>query len=147
MTLPHDFTEDEGHRFYQTLNEDILLKPNKWNEWDMQFQEGDVVNVTGHDSLHNAICIAIMTRYQELKHNQLYSDFGCRIHELIKANKSEMVKYKIELFVQDVLRSMRRVRKINWIEITEKYSEPYNYTVTWSVNSISDETIEGEVSI
>lgn len=72
MTLLHDFTEDEGHRFYQTLHEDILLKPNKWNEWDMQFQEGDVVNVTGHDSLHNAICIAIMTRYQELKHNPLY---------------------------------------------------------------------------
>ena len=110
--LPCDF-DDDDYRFYKTLNEDILLKPNKWNEWDMQFQEGDVVNVTGHDSLHNAICIAIMTRYQELKHNPLYSDFGCRIHELIKANKSEMVKYKIELFVQDVLRNMRRVRKIN----------------------------------
>ena len=89
--LPCDF-DDDDYRFYKTLNEDILLKPNKWNEWDMQFHEGDVVNVTGHDSLHNAICIAIMTRYQELKHNPLYSDFGCRIHELIKANKSEMGK-------------------------------------------------------
>lgn len=147
LTLPHDFENDDGHRFYTTLHEDIQLKPNQYNEWDMTFQNGDIVNLTGHDSLHNAICIAIMTRYQELQHNKLYSDFGCRIHELIKANKSSMVKYKMELFVQDILRNMRRVRKINWIEITESYLEPYNYHITWSVNSISDETVEGELEI
>ena len=140
--LPCDF-DDDDHRFYQTLNEDILLKPNKWNEWDMQFHEGDVVNVTGHDSLHNAICIAIMTRYQELKHNPLYSDFGCRIHELIKANKSEMVKYKMELFVQDVLRNMRRVKNVNEIIITETGANEYN--VHFNITSITDETIRGDV--
>lgn len=140
--LPCDF-DDDDHRFYQTLNEDILLKPNKWNEWDMQFHEGDVVNVTGHDSLHNAICIAIMTRYQELKHNPLYSDFGCRIHELIKANKSEMVKYKMELFVQDVLRNMRRVKNVNEIIITE--TGAYEYNVYFNITSITDETIRGDV--
>lgn len=140
--LPCDF-DDDDYRFYKTLNEDILLKPNKWNEWDMQFHEGDVVNVTGHDSLHNAICIAIMTRYQELKHNPLYSDFGCRIHELIKANKSEMVKYKMELFVQDVLRNMRRVKNVNEIIITE--TGAYEYNVHFNITSITDETIMGDV--
>lgn len=146
MTLPIDY-ESDGYRFYKTLHEDIQLKPNQWNEWDMQFENGDVINVTGHESLHNAICIAIMTRYQELQHNELYNNFGCRIHELIKANKSSMVLYKIELFVQDVLRSMRRVHKINWINITESYSEPYTYKVEWSVNSISDGIVEGELEI
>ncbi len=144
--LPCDF-DDDDHRFYQTLNEDILLKPNRWNEWDIEFQNGDLVNVTGHDSLHNAICIAIMTRYNELQHNQLYSNFGCRIHELIKANKSLMVKYKIELYVNDVLKQMRRVKKINWINVTENTMEPYNYYVTWSVTSITDEIVEGEVNL
>lgn len=146
MVLPCDF-DDDNHRFYQTLNEDILLKPNCWNEWDMQFQNGDLVNVTGHESLQNAICIAIMTRYNELQHNQLYSNFGCRIHELIKANKSLMVKYKIELYVNDVLKQMRRVKKINWINVTENTMEPYNYYVTWSVTSITDEIVEGEVNL
>lgn len=146
MSLPCDY-DDDNHRFYQTLAEDILLAPNEWNEWDMQFENGDLINVTGHESLHNAICIAIMVRYNELQDISLYTGFGCRIHELIKANKSSMIKYKIELYVQDVLKNMRRVKKINWIEVTEKQSEPYRYLVCWSVNSISDETIEGEVSI
>ena len=146
MVLPCDF-DDDDHRFYQTLNEDILLKPNRWNEWDMEFQNGDLVNVAGHESLQNAICIAIMTRYNELQHNQLYSNFGCCIHELIKANKSLMVKYKIELYVNDVLKQMRRVKKINWINVTENTMEPYNYYVTWSVTSITDEIVEGEVNL
>ena len=146
MSLPCDY-DDDNHRFYQTLAEDILLAPNEWNEWDMQFENGDIINVTGHDSLHNAICIAIMVRYDELQDISLYTGFGCRIHELIKANKSAMIKYKIELYVQEVLKNMRRVKKINWIEVTEKQSAPYHYLVSWSVNSISDETIEGELSI
>lgn len=127
------------------LNEDIQLKPDEYNRWDMQFENGDLVNVSGVESLKNAIIIAIMTRYQELSESFLYDDFGCRIHELVKANKSGMVKYKIELFTRDVLEKMRRVKSINWIEVTDNHNE--NYHVEFSVNGLNDETITGEVNI
>ncbi|MDO5849320.1 MAG: hypothetical protein Q4P18_07280 [Methanobrevibacter sp.] len=144
--LPAD-TESESYRFYKSLNEDILLKPNEFNEWDMQFENGDVVNVTGYESLQNAICIAIMTRFKELK-NPLYADFGCRIHELIKANKSRMVEYKIELFITEVLTNMRRVKKINWIKVTDNpNNEFFKYLVEFSVTSIYDKIVEGEVNL
>lgn len=145
--LPFD-PESDDYRFYKSLNEDIQLLPDQWNQWDMQFENGDVVNVTGHDSLHNAICIAIMTRFNELKHNKLYKDFGCHIHELIKQNKSNMVLYKIEIYVQEVLDKMRRVQKTNWIKVTDNpHSEWHRYNVEFSVTSINDEIIEGTVEI
>jgi len=145
--IPVD-VEDEGYRFYKTLNEDIQLKPDEYNQWDMVFENGDIVNLTGHDSLRNAICIAIMTRYRELKHNQLYDEFGCRVHELIKANKSRMTEYKIELFIDDVLTHMRRVKSVNYIEITDNpHGEHHKYRVDFSVTSISDKTVQGRVNL
>ena len=147
MTLPVD-VEDEGYRFYKTLNEDIELKPDEYNQWDMVFENGDINNLTGHDSLRNAICIAIMTRYQELKHNQLYTEFGCRVHELIKANKSHMVEYKIELFVEETLTKMRRVQKVNWIKITDNHDKNfYKYQIDFNVTSINDKIVEGRVNL
>lgn len=141
-------TESDDYRFYKTLNEDILLKPDKYNKWDMQFENGDIINVTGHESLKNGICIAIMTRFQELKNNKTYNDFGCRIHELIKANKSNMVMYKIQIFIEEVLLNMRRIRKINWINVEDSLDNDYaKYHVTFSVTSITDEIVEGELSL
>ncbi|MBQ9024855.1 MAG: hypothetical protein IJ104_00535 [Methanobrevibacter sp.] len=145
--LPIDY-EDEGYRFYKTLNEDIELKPDEHNQWDMTFENGDIINLTGHDSLRNAICIAIMTRYKELSHNQLYNEFGCRVHELIKANKSRMVEYKIELFIEDVLTHMRRVKKVNYVNITDNpKGNTYKYLVEFNVTSISDKTVMGRVNL
>lgn len=146
MTLYVD-RESEDFRFYKTLNEDVQLQPvsSKSKHWDIQMQDGDYVNVTGHDSLNNAICIAIMTRFNELDYIQLYDGFGCRIHELIKANKSEMVRYKIELFIIDVLKQMRRIKEVNWIEVQE--NEKSKYYVRFSVKSINDTLIEGSVTI
>lgn len=144
MTLAVDFESDD-FRFFKTLNEDVQLKPDEYNRWDLQFENKDYVNVTGKDSLHNAICIAIMTRYEELQKTPLYAGFGCRIHELIKANKSSMVSYKIELFVTEVLENMRRVQEINFVEVTD--DENAKYKVTFSVTSINDDLVEGSVSI
>ena len=147
MTLYVD-RESEGYRFYKTLNEDVQLQPvsSKSKHWDIQMQDGDYVNVTGKDSLHNAICIAIMTRFNELDYIPLYDEFGCRIHELIKANKSEMVRYKIELFIIDVLKQMRRIKEVNWIEVQD--NEKSKYYVRFSVTSIINDTIiEGSVTI
>jgi len=147
MTLPID-TESDGYRFYKTLNEDIQLKPDEYNRWDMQFNEGDLINVTGFESLENAICIAIMTRYKELSHNQLYTEFGCRIHELIKANKNKMTMYKVELFCVDVLEKMRRVKKVNWITVTSNPEhKAFRYLVEFSVTAIDDEIVEGGINL
>ena len=103
----------DDYEFFKTLNEDVKLQPDDYNRWDIQFENQDYVNITGKESLVNAICIAIMTRFNELDFMNIYEDFGCRAHELIKANKSDIVKYKIELFVTEVLENMRRVFEVN----------------------------------
>ncbi len=137
-------TESDDYRFFKTLNEDVKLKPDEYNRWDILFENKDYKNVTGNESLINAICIAIMTRYQELT-NTLYSNFGCRAHELIKDNQSEMVRYKIELFIENVLEQMRRIKEINWINVTEY--ESGKYKVIFKVKSISDSFVEGSVTL
>lgn len=138
-------TESDDYRFFKTLNEDVKLKPDEYNRWDIQMINGDYVNITGIESLHNAICIAIMTRFQELHDNPLYDEFGCRIYELIKANKSEMVIYKIKLFTEDVLEKMRRIKEINWINVTD--SDNHKYTIQFNVTSINDEIVEGTINV
>lgn len=135
----------DDYEFFKTLNEDVKLKQDDYNRWDIQFENQDYVNITGKDSFVNAICIAIMTRFNELDFMSLYEDFGCRAHELIKANKSDMVKYKIELFVTEVLENMRRVFEVNEIEVTD--SDTYSYNVFFNVTAINDEIVQGSVSI
>ncbi len=137
--------DSDDYRFFKTLNEDVQLKPDEYNRWDIQMENKDYVNVTGKDSLVNAICIAIMTRYKELDFLDLYEDFGCRAHELIKANKSDMVQYEIEVFVAEVLENMRRVLEINEINVTD--SDTYSYKVYFNVTAINDEIVQGSVNI
>ena len=129
---------------YTTLNEDVKIKPNEHNKWDIQIENGDYKNVTGIQSLKNAICIAIMTRFQELD-IKLYEDFGCRVHELLKANKSQMTHYKIEIFIEETLEKMRRIHEINSIEVTD--SDLQTYHVKFNVTSIDDEIVKGSVDI
>ena len=143
MPIPID-ENDKGYRFMKTLNEDIKLVSNEYGEYDMEFVNGDIVNLTGLQSLHNAIIIAILTRYKELKHNQLYDEFGCRVHELIKANQNNMTEFKMEKFIEDTLTNMRRIRKINWIKINQI---PDGYTVHFNITSITDETVNGTVNL
>lgn len=136
---------EDDSQLYKTLNEDVQLKPvsSTSNHWDIQMIDGDYVNVTGEDSLRNAICIAIMTRYKELDHLPLYENFGCRIHELVKANKSDMVKFEIRVFVNEVLNNMRRVQEVNYVDVTD--SDSNEYQVDFGVTSVSDENITGSV--
>ena len=107
---------------------------------DFDFQNDDWYNVTGFESLFNACVIAVMTRFQELNFMSLYEDFGCRIHELIKANKSKNQLYYMEVFLTEVLGNMRRVKKVNWVQITDNPDrEYYNYQVTFNVSCRLDE--------
>lgn len=141
-------TNEEDLRFHKTLNEDVKIRPvsSTSQHWDIQMSDGDYVNVSGYDSLVNAVCIAIMTRFHELDFIPLYDEFGCRVHELIKANKSEMVRYKIELFVVEVLEDMRRVASVEWVKVSD--DESYSYLIEFGVVSISDmERVEGSLVV
>lgn len=144
MSLKVD-TESEDYQFYKTLNEDVELMPNRYGKYDLNFENDDYVNVTGKKSLYNAIVIAIMTRFDELGDIPLYEEFGCRVHELLKDNKSEMVMYEIELYIRNVLENMRRILEVNEIKVTDNPKE--NYHVYFNVTSINDEIISGEVDI
>ena len=131
--------ESIDYRFFKTLNEDIKLSPNEYGEWDMVFEDKDIVNVTGAESLANAIVILIMTRYGELKNNPLYkNDFGCRIHEIPKDNQTNLNKYKVEKYVEEALKRMRRIKRINFIQVDKI---PYGYKVLLSVTSLNDEDV------
>lgn len=127
------------YRFFKTLNEDIKLSPNEYGEFDMVFEDKDIVNVTGAESLANAIVILLMTRYGELKNNQLYrNDFGCRVHEVPKDNQIPLNKYKVEKYVEEALKKMRRIKRINFIQVDDIQ---YGYSVILSVTSLNDEDV------
>ena len=137
MTLPE--TNEIDNEFYKTLNEDIKLSPNEFGEFDMVFEDYDIVNVSGLESLANAITILIMTRYGELKHNILYKDdFGCKIHSVVKDNITNLNNYKIEKYVEEAIKRMRRVKRINYIQAKP---EQNGYNVVLSVTSIDDEDL------
>lgn len=137
ITLPK-IDEIDGE-FFSTLNEDIKLSPNEYGEWDMVFEDYDVVNATGLESLANAITILIMTRYGELKHNLLYKDdFGCKVHQIVKDNISNLNTYKIEKYMDEAIKRMRRVKRINYIQVKPKQ---VGYNVVLSVTSIDDEDL------
>ena len=146
MVLPVDLDSDD-YKFFRTLNEDVKIKrvSDISSHWDIQFDNFDYVNVAGLESLNNAICIAIMTRLNELNSMSLYDGFGCRVHELVKANKSDMVRYKMELFVTEVLENMRRVLSVDQVTITD--DDRHSYRIEFKVTSISNEIVTGSVVI
>lgn len=146
MVLPVD-KESYIYNFYKNLNEDVKLKSDEYGRWDLDFdlENDDWVQVNGFESVINACIIAIMTRYDELEFMPLYDEFGCRVHELVKANKSRNVKYKIELFVVDVLTNMRRVKKVNWVEVVDSSNdEYYNYKIVFNISCLIDEDSDEE---
>ena len=143
MTLPE--TNELDEEFFSTLNEDIKLSPNEYGEWDMVFSDYDIVNATGLESLANAITILIMTRYGELKHNILYKDdFGCKIHSVVKDNITNLNNYKIEKYIDEAIKRMRRVKRINYIQVKPKEN---GYSIILSVTSISDEDLTLRVDL
>lgn len=128
-----------------TLHEDIKLQSDKYGQFDMVFKEGDIVNVTGVESLENACIIAIMTRLGELKNNPTYKDFGSRVHDLIKMNMNAMTKYKLELFITETLENMRRVYSVNEVLIEPNNEQGYN--ALFDITGIDDKHVKGVVKL
>ena len=141
MTLPIN-AESYDYKYNKTLNEDVNLVSNTYGKFDLDMDNGDYVNVTGVHSLENACIIAIMTRYNELK-IPTYTGFGCKVHDLIKGNKHRLLKFKIETSITEVLENMRRIKKINWLKITE--DDTRSYKVVFNVTSINDEIVQSEM--
>ena len=142
MTLTVD-TQSYDFQNLKTLNEDVKLVSDICGKYDLNMDNGDYVNVTGNASLRNACVIAILTRYRELKNNPTYTQFGCRAHELIKDNKTKMFRYKLELSLTETLEKMRRIKTVNWFEITENEANSFN--VFFNITSINDEIVTGEM--
>ena len=117
---------------------------DEYGAFDIHMENGDYVNVTGKKSLGNAIVIAIMTRFNELHDIPLYENFGCRIHDLIKDNQSEMVEYEMELFITDVLENMRRIHEVNELQLTPT---PEGHKIYFKVTDINDEMVSGSVVV
>lgn len=150
MVLPID-TESYSYLFYKNLNEDVKLKSDRMGRWDIDFdfENDDWYIVTGFDSVFNACVIAIMTRFNELESMRLYQDFGCRVHELIKANKGKNIVYYMELFVSEVLENMRRIKEVHWVVVEDNPNgEDYNYKINFKVSCMLDEEYtEDEVNV
>ena len=144
MTLPLD-TSSYDYKYLKNLNEDVKLKSDIYGSWDLDMANDDYINVTGNNSLLNACIIAIMTRFNELKQIPTYERFGCRVHELIKDNQTKMFTFKLETDIREVLEKMRRIRTVNWIKISK--TDVHEYTVSFSITSINDEIVKGELSL
>lgn len=142
MTLPVDTTSYD-YNYNKTLNEDVKLKRGNDGFFDLDMRNGDYVNVTGLDSLLNACIIAIMTRYGELTDNPTYDEFGCQVHELPKMNQNRLFLFKLETYITDTLTSMRRVHRVNSVEIAR--TDVQDYLVEFDITSINDEIVKGSV--
>ena len=141
MTLPID-TNGYDFKFNKTLNEDVKLVGNEYGKYDLDMDNDDYTNVTGVNSLANACIIAILTRFNELTDNPTYTDLGCRVHELIKDNQNKLTKFKIETDITETLNAMRRVKTIDYLELSETQE---GYAVEFSITSVNDEIVKQKV--
>lgn len=140
MTLPIN-TESYDFKFNKTLNEDVRLKSDEFGKYDLDMDNGDYINIVGLNSLQNACIIAILTRFGEIK-NSTYNEFGCHVHDLIKDNQNKMTKFKLETYILEVLGKIRRIKTVNWVNITANNG---SYDVGFNVTSINDETVGGKI--
>ena len=141
MTLPIN-TKSYDFKYLKTLNEDVHLVSDVYGKYDLDMDNGDYINVTGNNSLQNACIIAILTRYNELK-NPTYTGFGCKVHDLIKGNKTKLQRFKIETTITDTLNRMRRIKTVNYVNVTENDAD--SYCVAFEITSINDQNVKGKV--
>ena len=130
---------------YRTLNKDIGMIQRTNNGWDLWFDNGDLVTAEDFNSLQVGIIIACLTSWNYMNRygNPTYEVFGNRAYQLLKANKSNMVKYKIEQFFLECLKRMRRVYDVLSLTVFEVPYEPHKYFVEFEVVSINNQLVDG----
>lgn len=131
---------------YNTLNKDINLVEKDCGYWDYEMELGDLKIVENKESLRNGLIIACLTSWNYLnrKGNPTYSIFGNRAYEELKKKKSSMVQYKIQQYFIEVLNRIRRVYKVESVEVVDHPTDLNAYIVKFSVQSINDEIIRGQ---
>ena len=134
---------------YRTLHKDIGLIQRTNNGWDLWFDNGDTVQATEFHSLQVGIIIACLTSWNYMNRygNPTYEVFGNRAYELLKANKSSMVAYKIQQYFIECLKRMRRVYEIVYLNVSEVPYDSYKYYVEFEVISISNQLVDGSFTI
>ena len=134
---------------YRTLNKDIGMIQRTNNGWDLWFDNGDLVKAEDFHSLQVGIIIACLTSWNYMNRygNPTYEVFGNRAYQLLKANKSSMVQYKIQQFFMECLKRMRRVYDVVSLTVSEVPYEPHKYFVEFEVISISNQLVDGSFTI
>lgn len=134
---------------YRTLHKDIGLIQRSNNGWDLWFDNGDTVRATDFHSLQVGIIIACLTSWNYMNRygNPTYEVFGNRAYQLLKANKSSMVAYKIQQYFMECLKRMRRVYDVVTLTVSEVANDPYKYRVYFEVISITNKLVDGEFTI
>ena len=90
---------------FRTLHHDIGMKKMDNGQWDLWFDNGDLVSATEFHSLQVGIIIACLTSWNYLNRygNPTYEIFGNESYSLLKRNKREDVRFKIRAYFEECL--------------------------------------------
>ena len=134
---------------YRTLNYDIGLQKRNNGQWDLWFDNGDLVSATEFHSLQVGIIVACLTSWNYMNRygNPTYEIFGNESYSLLKRNKSQDVKFKIRAYFEECLNRMRRVNEVENLEVHEVKDNPYKYLVTFTVRAMSNYLVSGDFEI
>jgi len=134
---------------FRTLNKDIGLKKMDNGQWDLWFDNGDLVSATEFHSLQVGIIIACLTSWNYMNRygNPTYEVFGNESYSLLKRNKREDVRFKIRAYFEECLLRMRRVNSVEDLQVHEVKNNPYKYYVTFKVRAMANYLIDGGFEI
>lgn len=102
----------------ELFNKDIDLNDTGYGYWDICVEDKEFVTLNGLKSLENGIIIAILTRFNELKQLPSYDNFGCKVHDLIKARKTRLNEFKIKTYIKESVEAMNRIKKVDDVTLT-----------------------------
>ena len=134
---------------YNTLHKDIHLTETTCGKWDITFQKGDLQIDTDKKALRDGLIIACLTSWNYLNHrkNPTYETFGNKSYWELNKKKSSMVQYTIKQYFIEVLNNIRRVHKIEDIQVIDNPTDPNAYDVIFTVQCINDEIVTGRFSL
>ena len=128
----------------ELFNKDINLNDTGHGYFDIQINNKELDIVTGLDSVENGIIIAILTRFNELKKLPSYSDFGCRVYELIKAPATKLNQAKVRNYIKESVNAMNRISSVDKVTLTPTQ---LGYNVMVECTTINGNLVRTEVTL
>jgi lipid A disaccharide synthetase len=132
---------------YKTLHKDVKLLPNEYGKYDRVLVNGDFVLRDGLQSLHSAITFKIMLIWNELRNNPTYMKQGNKTWGVLKENKTDLTMFTAKEYTIQALEEIRRIKKVNTLNVIENPNDPFQYIISFSVTSIDDSEISGSVTV